>query len=374
VRFGFWFSFGLSVFCGLALGGQDREMPHASCVVAVVNGTPITFGEVWERIHRKLEEARSALPEPRFQVYARRLLLLTLQDYISRHLILRKAKEEGLTVTDKQIERYAEREMAYFNDQGENLVTLEDYWEVVRQQTGMSEREYREELKAKVIVTSYMRRFVWEPEYFSPEVVRAYYLEHRDQFRTGGYITIRHVYIQRELPEFERITERIRAAIEKGEFDRAAREAVARGYSHRAGRDGAGLYRYSLEEGEGEGEPQEGVDGTLNDLWEPLRRAILSLKPGEVSRPIQSAAGVHFIKVVARGGGRVKRFSEVQLQIQRALSWDLEEKTKREYLRKLVAQAEIKRFPFPERTPLGVIPWGSGAGPAGFPLLEPPSS
>jgi len=333
-----------------------EKIAHGSVVVAVVNGKPITFADVWKRVGRKLEHARTVLPEPQFQLYAKRQLLLMLEDLIDRELLLAKANEAGIKVSKRQIERFAEQEMAYFNQQGENLTSLEDYFRAIEEETGLTEKEYREELKARVAISQYLRKYVWQPEYFSPAVVRRYWEEHREEFRVGGYVEIRHVYVQRELPDYEKVVKYIEKAVAEGKFDQVAREAVEKGWSHRRGRDGAGLYRYRVDSEACE-EGTEDVDGSLNSLWEPLAKAIRSLRIGQASPPIRSAVGTHFVKVVGRGGGRVRSFAEVQQQIQRKLSWELEDKVKRAYVKALVRKASIRRFPFPEETPVGHIDW-----------------
>ena len=368
----------IPLFLGSVPWAHAQESPkeqiiHGSAVVAVVNGKPITFGEVWERVHRVLEEARTQGSDEQFQKYARDLLEMGRQDLIGRQLLLAKAEEEGIKITDRHIERYAEREMEVLNrDQGANLTSLEDFFEARTQQTGLSEKKYREEIRAKVLISQLLASDVWQPEYFSPEVVRSFYREYRSDFRAGGYVAVRHVYVRREQPDYARIVEGIKSAVDAGsDFEGIARDAVTGGLSRRQGRDGAGRYHYRLHNEEQAGGQKEAEDGFVGDLLQPLPRLILSLGAGEVSQPLQTPQGTHFVKVIERAGGRVRTFDEVQLVIQRKLSMQLEDQTKLDYINNLVNNAEIRRLPFPVKTPLGEIPPKPAAGPRKPPEQSP---
>jgi parvulin-like peptidyl-prolyl isomerase len=352
-------------------GAESESVLHGPAVVALVNGTPITFGEVWKRIRLRLEKARTVLHEEQFQEYARRQLALARLDLIQKQLLLAKAKEESIEVNDKQVDRYAEREMEFWNEQeGENLTSLQDYWRAATESTGFTEKEYREELRARVAIYQLVHELVWKPEYFAPEVVRRYYDEHQADFRAGGFVTVRHIYIQRERPDYRDVVEKVAAALEKEDFEKVARDLVTRGYSRRAGSDGAGLCRFLLDKNEGDGAEQGEADGFLEDLLNPLPQVIRSLGEGERSPPLQTQQGTHFVKVIERGGWRVRSFSEVQVAIQRALSRDLEEKSRQDFFGKLARKAEVKLLPFPEETPLGSIPGAGEREPAGKPDEE----
>jgi hypothetical protein len=355
-----------------------EEVPHGCAVVAVVNGNPITFGQVWARVGRRLEHLhgeylQARMGKDQFQRAARILLESALQDLINRTLLLAKAKEEGIKVTEKHVDLYAEREMEFFNQEGENLTTEQDYWDLVREEMGWSKKEYREELRARVTISQFLHHFVWQPEYFSPEVVRSYYREHQNEYRAGGHVTIRHIYVRREDRDFDRIVEEIKAGLREKGFEAVALEAVRKRWSLRAGNDGAGLYRYHEGGTDEPGAGREATNGPLDMLRDPLPSVIRSLAVGQTSPPIEKPSGVHFVKLLERGGGRVKEFSEVQIAIQRKLARDLERRTQGEYVSKLARTAEIRRFAFPE-TPLGRITWDEEAEPPppSRPVTEPP--
>ncbi len=352
---------GLVVLAVLVCAGgdaQDRAIPHAKAVVAVVDGKPITFGDVWSRLRRRLEGAHAAWPGERFQAYARRELRAMRQELIERELFMAKVKEEGLRVSQKHVEHYAEWEMERLNAEGENLINLEDFWDAVYEIYGFSEREYRKELEAKVAVSHYLHTYVWKPEYFSPEVLRSYYREHQDDYRAGGYVAIRQVYVQREHPDFEKIIDTLEAQVGTKDFETIAREAIEKGYSFLRGSDGVGRYVFRLGENPTDGEK---THGRLNSLRTPLPKKIRSLKVGEISEPIPTPTGTYFIQLLQRGGGRVKSFPEVQARIQRELRLSLEVQTRQECVEKLARGAQITYLDFPEETPLGRIEWPAEA-------------
>jgi peptidyl-prolyl cis-trans isomerase SurA len=353
----------VSVCAGVCAGEETAgvavpsTVTHGSAVVALVNGKPITFEEVWSRVGRELEYARTLQSEEGFRTYARELLAKARKDLIERTVLLARAQEEEIKVHDRDVERYAERDMEYLNQDGENLTTLEDYWHAIEEKTGFSEKKWREELRARVTVGQLYRKYVWQPDFFSPDVVRSYYEEHTRDFQEGGYVTVRHVYVMRELPQYRQAVAEIEQALARGEdFKEIAARAVKQGVSNRRGsRDGAGKYIYRLDKDDASGREGRDCDGSLESLREPIPQVVRKLRPGEVSKAVHTPLGTHFLQVIERGGGRVKSFPEVQVEIQKKLTRQLENRAEDQYIKDLVAKADVKTMPFPTETPIGKV-------------------
>ncbi len=334
---------------------MPSSVRRGSAVVAVVNGKPITFEELWMRVGRELEYTRTLQSEEQFRAYARDLLGKARKDLIERTVLLARAQEEeDIKVEDHDVDRYAERDMERMNTEGENLTTLEDYWHAMEEKTGFTEKKWREELRARVTIGHLYRRYVWAPDFFSPALVRSYYHENAEEFQEGGFVTVRHVYIRRELGEYRRAVDDVEKAQARGEdFKETAARAVSQGASDRRGRDGAGKFVYRLgAEGGGAASPVD-CDGDLETLREPLPQFVRMLRPGEVSKAIHMTLGTHFVQVVDRSGGRVKSFAEVQSQIHRKLTRQVENRAEDEYIKGLVAKADVVMLPLPAETPLG---------------------
>ena len=332
---------------------------RGAAVVALVNGKPITFGEVWRRVRRVLEEAHeSPAPQEAFREFMREQLEREREDLIKRILLLHCAQEEGIKVGDAQIDLYADYDMEDRNLRGANLTSREDYWRAMEETYGFTEKEWREELGARVKIRHLYRRYVWKPEYVAPHVMRRYYMEHRADFQEGGFVTVRHVWFRRELKDFADAVREIEDAIAKGEpFAGIARRAVAAGRSPRFGRDGSGLYVYRDSGGAADRSAPgwKDHDGLLDDLQWPFPDVIRSLKVGQVCDPVRTPLGTHFFELVERSGGRTRSFAEVQGHIQRLLQEKIERAAETEYLDKLLDKADVRRFPFPGETPLGAL-------------------
>ncbi|HAK96960.1 MAG TPA: hypothetical protein DCM87_18710 [Planctomycetes bacterium] len=339
---------------GEAAVATPSSVRRGSAVVAVVNGKLITFEDLWMRVGRELEYTRTLQSEEQFRAYARDMLDRARTDLIERTVLLARAAEEDIKIDDRDIDRYAERDMERMNMQGENLTTLEDYWHATEEKTGFSEKKWREELRARVTIGHLFRKYVWMPDFFSPALVRRYYREHPDEFQEGGFVTVRHVYVRRELAEHRRAVDEIEQALARGEdFKEIAVRMISQGLSDRRGRDGAGKFIYRLGERGGEGASAADCDGDLETLREPIPQIVARLRPGEVSARIQMVLGTHFVQLVERSGGRLKSFAEVQGEIHKKLTREVESRAEDEYVRGLVAKADVVMLPLPAETPLG---------------------
>ena len=341
---------------GEAAAAIPGGVRRGSAVVAVVNGKLITFEELWVRVGRELEYIRTLQSEEQFRAYARDLLDKARTDLIERAVLLARAAEEDIKVDAREVERYAERDMERMNLLGENLTTLEDYWHATEEKTGFSEKMWREELRARVTIGRLFQKFVWEPNFFSPALVRGYYHEHLEEFQEGGFVAVRHLYIRRELAEHRQAVDEIEQALARGEdFKAIAARMISRGLSDRRGRDGAGKFIYRLGARGGREGAAADCDGDIESLLEPIPQVVARLRPGEVSPRIQMVLGTHFVQVVERSGGRLKSFAEVQGDIQKKLTRQVERRAEDEYVRALVAKADVVVLPFPAETPLGKL-------------------
>ncbi len=352
------------LFCGTFLlcsaAEVQNKIPHGNAVLALVNNTPITFNDVWDIVGKRLESVQvsTQVSDQEFAKEMLRALTFTRNTLIRDHLILEKAKKENLAITDKHIEYWAEREIEYLNAQGANLTAVEDLWQYMAERTRLSTNRYKEKIKKQILVREYMKAYVWTPEYFSPETVRSYYQQHRDDFRRRGYITLRHILISRRIPNFTRIIEGIKNAIENGEdFKEIARKAVTNRYSYREGDDSAGRYRFSYGTGKAEPSREKACNGKIEEkLNELLREKVRELKEGEISEPIATFTGTHFFKVIEREPGKVSPFSEVQSRIQDVLQDQYQKELENRFIHTLLQKNSIKYFPFPKETPLGRLP------------------
>jgi parvulin-like peptidyl-prolyl isomerase len=171
----------------------------------------------------------------------------------------------------------------------------------------MTYTEYRKKLWQDQV-----RRFVVERDVtvgitVRPSEMRDYYEKHRSRFRKSAAATYRVIYL-RAGPRDDREAQR-----------RLAADLVRRA---RAGEDFSGLSRdFSTGAGEAAG-LRENVP--LDDLAETLRKAIQSLKPGEVSEPVEADDAIRILKIESFTPEEVQPFEQVQEdihQIVRDLRW-----------------------------------------------------
>lgn len=347
-------------FAGLDAAASAAKIKHHDAVVALVNGDPVLFGEVWKHVHRVLEYARMewSNPDDEFSRFMLKQLIMVRAELMKDMLFLEEVEKHKIQVVPAQIDMWVEREIEFLNMRGENITSAEDYWRVMEENTGLSEKQYRKEVEKEVKIQQFIRTHVWQADYFSPLLVRNYYKTHRDEFRTEGTVHLRHIFVPRTKDRFEAIIDEIQQALASGTaFKEVARMAVSKHYSHRAGSDGAGLYIFSVGKNTKSDPKDRQTHGAIEEELLPiLQDRVKKLKVGQVGAPVPMISGTHYLKVENRSFGRVKTFAEVQGLIQEMLRRQFRDKAEKQHLKEMEEKAELKVFPFPRETPLGALP------------------
>jgi peptidyl-prolyl cis-trans isomerase SurA len=236
-------------------------------ILATVDGDPVTVVEVQKFIVTKSRgqeipaEIRADSPQ-------------VLDAYITEKLIQKEISDQGIVVTDADIDRYIDGIRA------QNKLTLERLKQAVEMQ-GMSWETYRAQVREELLKAQLINREVRGKVNVTPEEVQRYYQEHKGEFvSTGEQVKVLHILISvpsnatdAEAAEAKKQAEKLAADIDDADdFQKAAKDL---------GDDTGGDLGYL----------------NPNSMQEQLGTAVKKLKVGEVSEPIATPAGFHLVMV-----------------------------------------------------------------------------
>ncbi len=233
-------------------------------VVAVVDDEVITWSELYERTEFELSDQTQALPEDKKRQFIREHQSEVLRRMVDELIIMKEADKAGITVRDEEVEE-ALREIAK-----RNHLTLGQFQEVLRKR-GVSMKFYRQVLKRQILVQRYETLHLKEKIKITDREVEDYLRKRGITPQGGESVVLRQIYVPYSEGAEETIKEAMKALDSGMPFDE-----VARKYSQGPlARMGGLLGEVKLEE-----------------LSEPLRKALKGLPQGQYSRPIRTERGI----------------------------------------------------------------------------------
>ena len=218
-----------------------------------------------------------------------------LNQVVEDKLVLSRAKELGIKVTESEIDERLEYIKKGFPSEEEFYKTLETQGVTM---ANLKDR-YRDQIMMKKLVDYEVRSRIS----VLPSDVSAYYEKHMSEFREGDKYKVKNILIKAkddvsaELVKVE-IDDIYKKLKEGWSFDELAKQ-----YSQGPNAEKGGDMGY-IEKGQ---------------MLEVLDNAIFKLKPGEFSEPVKSEIGYHVFKVEDINYGKQGSIEEAQKNIQMML-------------------------------------------------------
>ncbi|MDP2911807.1 MAG: peptidylprolyl isomerase [Candidatus Omnitrophota bacterium] len=218
-----------------------------------------------------------------------------LNQVVEDKLVLSRAKELGIKVTESEIDERLDYIKKGFPSEEEFYKTLETQGVTM---SNLKDR-YRDQIMMKKLVDYEVRSRIS----VLPSDVSAYYEKHMSEFREGDKYKVKNILIKAkddvstELVKVE-IYDIYKKLKEGWSFDELAKQ-----YSQGPNAEKGGDMGY-IEKGQ---------------MLEVLDNAIFKLKPGEFSEPVKSEIGYHVFKVEDINYGKQGSLEEAQKNIQMML-------------------------------------------------------
>lgn len=293
---------------GLSIaGGCNKQVQHAPDVWAVVNGKEIKRDEV-DKYYRTRVNPEGQEPS---QEEALSLKLNVLDELIYNEILLERAKKLNLEASDGEVEdKFTERKSPY---------TEEEFQRQLREQ-GMTVDDWKLDMRRQLSIQKLLNREVVAKISITDQEVTDFYNGNKAQFNVAEP-----TYHLAQI----KVTPRKEAQIRNRKSDDATNEAEAqRKIKMLTDRlnSGADFAQLAMDYSEDMNTASTGGDLgfvpesalTSQQVDPALKRAVLALKPGQVSQPIeardQSGVNYHILKLISREAPGQRSLSEPQVQ------------------------------------------------------------
>lgn len=250
----------------------------------------------------------------------------TLRDMFDDLLMLSRADQLGLQVTDAEIDHAIEQ-----TKQSAGITNDEQFRQALAQ-SGMNESQYRTQVRRGLLMNMVISREVRSKIKLDEDSLRHYYRQHLKDFEQPEALHLEEVILLDSSDQSEaqrrEIAQRIRTEVMGGrKLEDVVKPYVASGVA-------SGVVDL--------GWVHEG------DLDPALAQAAWSLKEGEITAPLEGRGGLHLIELLQRRAAAVTPFEDVRSQIESREGNRLFQKELNDYLKKLEAEAYVVADPPPE--------------------------
>ena len=290
-----------------------------AAVLATVNGTAITEGEIQGMLDRFMEQMGGRIPPGQIEAVLPQIRENILNELIMRQIMRDAVVAAGIELTDEDYQHDL-GELAEALPEG---ITVEQYLE----ESGASEDELREQMKMRRLVLRQVES-AGEP---SEEEVRAFYDENRDGFAQPETVTASHILIAFDADDDDA------AKAAKRERLEGIRQQIL---------DGADFAELAAANSDCPSKNNGGDLGAFGrgQMVPPFEDAAFSQEPGQVGDIVETSFGYHLIKVTDHQEGKTPDFDEVKDRIAELLSAQRQRMIVAQYLEGLQKDAQIERF------------------------------
>lgn len=306
----------------LAACRQSPQQKLSQDVPALVNGAPITRGEVDRAVKALLSQNRMA--QPIAPEVMKKATEAALDQLISAELLYQAASEMGVADLDRQVrERIAQSRSRYR--------TGDDY-EKALDSVEMSQKEVELAVRKDILINNLIRTQFLPKATVSEAEIEKFYRENREKaFRLGERVRVRQILVP--------VPEQAPPAARK----QAREKALALLQRVRKGEDFAAVA--SLESAPPTNK-NGGDMGILNrgEAVPSFERVAFGLKVGEVSEVVETPVGFHIVKLSQKLPPATARLDEARGQIVRYLQQSKVRKSVAQYAAQLRASGQIQKI------------------------------
>jgi peptidyl-prolyl cis-trans isomerase SurA len=246
----------------------------------------------------------------------------TLQGLVDSYVIADKAADLGITASDDMVRNYVE-EIKKQN----NFATDADFDKALKGSMGIGLPEYLTRQKEDMVKQEVLRREVFSKVAVEDQELKAYYEEHRADYKLPGRFRMRELVLPKGVtPEEQADTQAKLAAIQAAFKQGTAFEELVKQYSTAPSRSTGGDL------------------GWLNKgvLRPDLETAILALKPGQITAPVATDPDIYLAQLVEEQLDIAQPFEEVKAAIREKLQEPKAQTAIEAYIQSLRIRANIR--------------------------------
>jgi peptidyl-prolyl cis-trans isomerase SurA len=294
-------SLALSAFIVAAMTLASCNKPVSADVAAMVNGRPITYAALDRAIAAQFPNA----PLKPSADQTTQLRLETLRALIDNEILLQRAEKEGLLASDADVEaKYNELKAPYTQEQFQKML----------EQRKMSISDLKAQIRRELSVQKLFNKEIGSHISISDTDVTAFYNANKASFNLAeNKVRLAQILV----------TSSPDPSVNNLKNDKAQNDQQARSKMQmidmrvRQGEDFATLaqnYSEDANTAPNGGDLGFVPESALDKVNPELRKAILEMTPGQVSRVIQTPEGYRIIKLISKEPAGQRQLSDPRVQ------------------------------------------------------------
>jgi parvulin-like peptidyl-prolyl isomerase len=280
--------------CGLFEHPEER-------VVITVGSQDITVKELKRDLRRAALETEVAVEGREQPIEA------LVQKVIDYHLILEYGEQEGIKVSDEELEDAVRDIKKEYPEKEFQETLLEGYIDL---------KEWKESFKSQLLMKKIMEKAAEGVKPVSFEEIKKFYQDNQGEFNHSAMVRFRQI-LTRTKPEAESILKKILSGEEMGQL------------VEKYGPPGVPGVR-------------EGVWVEKGDLDESMEKVLFSLPVGKISQVVETPYGFQILQVLERKPEGLRTLPEAMREIEAKLSSAREEAFFKDWLKRLRESTPVK--------------------------------
>ena len=318
----------LTTFLAAGLRAEILEQ-----VLVKVNGEIVTQTE-FHRIQltalREMPEQvdLSRLPEAELSKRLAQVTPQAIVSHIDEMLLMQRAKELGLSVTDAQFGEVLE------SIKKDNKIESSEQFDAVLKSEGLTLAQLKQMLSKRILIGQVQRREIGGRIDVTEAEERAYYEAHLSEFATTPSLTLREMVLNAAIDPVKKVPS-VGAIEEAREKAATIRDRIAKGEA---------FEKLAAELSDAPSKANGGLIGPISrdEMNEELLKMISKMKVGEITPVINTANGGQFFKLESSIDSTTLPFDAARDRVADRLSQEKAGVELRKLLQRLRAQAIIE--------------------------------
>lgn len=311
-----------AILTSVALAGTTltASAEVVNAIRAVVHDSVVTQEEV-EFATAPAEESLRRQYRGQPETYQRELIRAlneNLEERLRRQLVLHDFETGGYKIPEPILDSAVQEDIDKRGGRERLVKTL--------QARGITYEKFRQQIRENIILSALRSKNISQEIIVSPHKIETYYLANKDKYKVDEEVKLRRIMLNKEAnPETaKKLAEEIRTKVKEG----AAFSEMASIYSQAPDRRDGGLWGW--------------VERKV--LRDELASVAFTLKPGEVSEPIDVGNSYFLLLVEDRRTTHNKALSEVRDEIEATLLQEERTRLEKQWIERLKKKTFIRYF------------------------------